>query len=91
MRHYLHGDPHETDDGLYFCHRCDIFALPRHFDNCQLGMVVKRGTEYRETHAWRYVKYWQLLSGKKGVVEDRRNLFWDGALSDRKLPHLERA
>ena len=91
MRHYLHGDPHEDGSGLYFCHKCDIFAPPRHFDMCVLGKVIKRGVNYKQTHEWRYVYYAKKLKSHPGVVEDRNNLFCSGPLDERKLPRLDRA
>lgn len=89
-RHYIHGDPHEDDSGLYYCRRCDIFALPRHFDMCTLGVVILKGVEYKETHLWRYIRYWKMLQGCKAVIEDKGNLFWCGPLDKQKLPRLER-
>lgn len=31
QRHYIHGDRHESDPGLYYCAACDMFFDEAHF------------------------------------------------------------
>jgi hypothetical protein len=89
MRHYLHGDKIEGTDDQYFCQRCDLFVLRRHFDACDLGIVYRAGRAYKETHAYRYAFYLNRLKSKRGVIQDPENLFRDG-LVGRGLPPLIR-
>ena len=74
-RYYLHGDPHETLVGHYYCKRCDAFIPPSHFATCRLGVTVRRGKLVEESNADRYKAQWRLLSHRTDVKQDSNNLF----------------
>lgn len=96
FRHYLHGDPVEGNPESFYCQRCDLFVERGHFDACELGVVIRWGARYKETHEWRYVtaRRWWLRNFEPGdpriIVDDPGNLFRTGLASEQHLPKLVR-
>jgi hypothetical protein len=74
-RYYLHGDPHETLEGSYYCKRCDLFIPSSHFATCRLSKKARHGKLSRESNGERYRTQLRTLARHAGVKKDPNNLF----------------
>jgi hypothetical protein len=81
MRYYLHGDPIENLQGMFYCWPCESFEPKDHFASCELGKVFRKGEWVEDTHHARYERQRKMvindvqISSIWSIVDDANNLF----------------